>query len=160
MHLNLSSLLAKLRIAGPDLIIGVMGLPIAFAFQHIADKAEKDHSYLPETQLYLLLAILILYYLVFALIVLDLIHAFDELSLYTRAGQAVLALLAVGLVFLLGYKGRSKQELTIWLISSVLVLWLLPYPKMRKRELATKDDVLPVFMALLFVCSTLFSMAE
>jgi hypothetical protein len=159
MHLNLSSLQDKLRIAAPDLIVGVMGLPIVFAFQHIADNAKQGDLYLPETRLYLLLAILILYYLVFALTVLDLIHAFDELSLHFRAAQAVLALIAVGLVFLVGYKGRSERELISWLNLSVWVLWLIPCPKMLKRELVTKDDSIPLFMTLLIICSTFLGMA-
>ena len=98
-------------------------------------------------------------YLVFALAVLDLTYAFDELSLHFRAAQAVLALIAVGLVFLLSYKGRSKQELISWLNPSVFALWLMPLPKMLKRELATEDDILPLLLAALIFGSTLFGIA-
>ncbi|MEM4188169.1 MAG: hypothetical protein QXN56_03265 [Candidatus Hadarchaeum sp.] len=152
---DLSALLEKLRIAGPDLAVGLMGVPIAFTFQRIADGVRDQGPLLSPVGLYSILGLLIVYYLVFALALLDLFHGFERLSKSSRLLQVVFALSATVIIFMLGVEARDTSHLRAWLAGSVLVVALMRLPEMIRPQLLGDDPVLEALLIILMFLTTL-----
>jgi len=153
MALNLSPFLDKLRIAGPDLIVGIVGIPIAFSFQNVAEKVEHKELLLSKPQLYMILVILILSYLVFALIILDIAHGFDKRNVAVRAAQAILALITIILIVVLGYEPSRLKDLNLYLSICIGLILFLPFPPFHTT---LSDDILCLFLSLLAISTGIF----
>ncbi len=159
MALNLSPLLEKLRVAGPDLIVGIMGVPIAFTFQRIAEKVSLQELTLSKARLYVMLGILVLCYLISALIILDLTYRFDRRSVPDRAMQATLTLIVIGLIFALGNEGDDPARLHLLLSLCIMVILLMPLPRPdREVRSADRDDIVYLLLCLLGLAVPLFLM--
>ena len=128
MTLNFSHFSDKLRIAAPDLVVGIVGVPIAFTFQHIADKVEKGDIILSDLQLYGILVILILCYLTFAVTAIDMIHKYKRKRFLARILQILLSFAFIVIIFHLGYKGQNQVLLDQILKICISIILLIPLP--------------------------------